>query len=581
MIAAVAVLPHLPGLSGGFVYDDFRFVKDNSGIQHWGEPWELLFSPSRMTVEPDLDIWRPLRTLFFAIQFSFFGLHPAGYHAFSLLIFLGVVRALLELARQLGVQETPALFFIGLLFGWHPLTVESVAWISSQGDLLAALFACLALALAGRRPALSLIALGAALLGKESAAPAFLVLFLAGRCWRPDARPTRKDWLAALIVLIAYVALRQWILGRNFTAGGQGFGQIDAMLADRVLVFAQNIVLFLRLFLFPWRLSVDYGDGYPREPGLVDLLGAGALIAALVFWFVRSRQPPVIRLGLIFAGAFFLPTSGLLFAMRNPTAERFHLLPTAGMALCVGATLWQLRTPLRWPLVCTVLVLLGTRSTLRTLDWRGQIPLFEAELAFHPESIEAHMAVGAEHAINGDLPRAVPHYQEVLRLTAEGDARRIKTLFNLAVLQIEAEDRTAAIPTLEQCRAEMLATGTPPPQESELARTWALLGNLYLTRVGPEPAEEVLQEGLRWLGERPDLLTELAFLRLRAGAPEDALPLYEAAVAAGGSGPRLFTQLGDTLLRLQRSEEATVWLQRALQLDPRYPPALRLLQKGG
>ena len=42
----------------------------------------------RVSDPPDTDIWRPLRTLGFALQYRVFGTHAAGYHAVSLLLHL-------------------------------------------------------------------------------------------------------------------------------------------------------------------------------------------------------------------------------------------------------------------------------------------------------------------------------------------------------------------------------------------------------------------------------------------------------------------------------------------------------------
>ena len=56
----------------------------------------------------------------------------------SLVGFLLVLRAFLAWLQTLPGMSRTAVVFSGLLFGLHPLSVESVAWISSQGDLGAA-----------------------------------------------------------------------------------------------------------------------------------------------------------------------------------------------------------------------------------------------------------------------------------------------------------------------------------------------------------------------------------------------------------------------------------------------------------
>ena len=577
LIAAVALLPHLPGLLGNFVYDDFRFVSENPGVHTLEQPYELVANVERMTAQPDRDIWRPLRTLGFALQHALFQNQPAGYHALSLLGFFGTVLALLCLARGLGLRTPLSLWIVGLSFGWHPLTVESVAWISSQGDLQAAALVCLTLALSGTRPWLALLTAALALLAKESAAPLVLALFAARLWMEKRQRPTLRLIGSVLLLTVAYLVVRQNVLDRDLSAGGQGFAQIDAPLSERLLVFSQNLPLLLRLYLAPWHLSVDYGDGYPRAPGALDVVLTVVLlmVAGWVWW--RGRPRPPVRFAITFTLLFFLLTSGLLFAMRSPTAERFHLLPAAGLSLLTAALLRSPRPMLLRVSVLVWLLFLGTRTAVRTLDWCNQETLFQAELALHPESVEAHLAIGVVHGEAGQTRQAEEHYRRVLELTSPGDIRQIKILFLLAAMRIEAGDRRSAVPLLESCRQQMLASQQLPEPESELSQTWSVLGNLYLTQIGPEAARPVLEEGRRLLGERSDLLTELAFLHLKEGHPERALPLYRAALAAGGRGARLYTQLGDTLLRLDQVAEGHQWLRQALDLDPDFGPAHRLL----
>src|SRR5215471_10376627 len=91
----------------------------------------------------------------------------------------------LVLARATGMLAPSA--FVAAVFGWHPLHVESVAWVSQRKDVLCGLFSVLALALhagavrrpsRGRRAAVA-AAVALALLSKPTAVtlPFALVLF--------------------------------------------------------------------------------------------------------------------------------------------------------------------------------------------------------------------------------------------------------------------------------------------------------------------------------------------------------------------------------------------------------------------
>jgi hypothetical protein len=284
LVALIALLPHLRGLGNGFVYDDFRFVAENPGIQTLERPAELVASVERMSRPLDRDIWRPLRTLLFALQWRLFSGHAAGFHAVSLLLHLLLVRGVVALAQRLPGLERVHAWAAGLLFGLHPVTVESVAWISSQGDLLAGGLVVGSLLAAARRPLLALGLAALALLAKESALPLCAVVFLAARWWRDDARPRTRLAFAIAVATLLYVVARQHVLGRDFGFGASGLGQRDAPLSERLHQGLQSSAVALRLFVWPRPLAIAYDDGFlppARSLGFLDVALALAKLAVV------------------------------------------------------------------------------------------------------------------------------------------------------------------------------------------------------------------------------------------------------------------------------------------------------------
>ena len=79
--------------------------------------------------------WHPLTWLSHALDVTLFGLDPRGHHATSVLLHaLNAVVAFLAMRRLTGALWTSA--FFAALFAWHPLRVESVAWVAERKDLL-------------------------------------------------------------------------------------------------------------------------------------------------------------------------------------------------------------------------------------------------------------------------------------------------------------------------------------------------------------------------------------------------------------------------------------------------------------
>ena len=107
--------------------------------------------------------WHPLTWISHAVDIAVWGLNPCGHHLTNVVIhgantFIVVllVLKLLLVARERAPGGTVPLFLTekgahlaaavtGLLFGLHPLHVESVAWISERKDLLCGFFFLLGL----------------------------------------------------------------------------------------------------------------------------------------------------------------------------------------------------------------------------------------------------------------------------------------------------------------------------------------------------------------------------------------------------------------------------------------------------
>jgi hypothetical protein len=116
-------------------FDDREYVTENPVVQA-GITWPGLrwaFGGSHASK------WHPLTWLSHMLDCQMFGLKPGAHHlvnlgfhvANSLLLFL-------VLRRMTGAVWRSAL--VAALFAWHPLHVESVAWIAERKDLLSAFF---------------------------------------------------------------------------------------------------------------------------------------------------------------------------------------------------------------------------------------------------------------------------------------------------------------------------------------------------------------------------------------------------------------------------------------------------------
>src|SRR5262245_32043414 len=151
-LVLLVIVSFSPAFSAQFVsWDDTDNLIKNS---HWRS-----FTPQSlrwMFTAFHLDHYQPLTWLSFAVEYTFWGMDPSGYHGTNILIhainavlFFLLARRLLHIGltgadpRRGGAARpelTAAAALAAALWAVHPLRVESVAWVTERRDVLSTLF---------------------------------------------------------------------------------------------------------------------------------------------------------------------------------------------------------------------------------------------------------------------------------------------------------------------------------------------------------------------------------------------------------------------------------------------------------
>jgi protein O-mannosyl-transferase len=131
-IVLISFFAYLPVLQNGLLeWDDYGYINNNP----------LIYSINLKEIFSHIVMWNyhPLTILTLAIEYYFFGLNATGYHAVSLLFHLLNV-SLVFYTILLLCDRIEVALIASLLFGIHPIHVESVAWVSELKDLLYTFF---------------------------------------------------------------------------------------------------------------------------------------------------------------------------------------------------------------------------------------------------------------------------------------------------------------------------------------------------------------------------------------------------------------------------------------------------------
>lgn len=423
VLAVFAV--YLPGLRGGFVFDDYPNIVLNRALHVTSMEWRDWVAATFSSDAGRLQ--RPLAMLTFAAQHYFTGLDPGpmklvniAIHAFNALLVFGLCRALL---RATGANDTTRVSALALimasLWALMPINLMGVLFIVQRMESLSHLFvfAGLWLYIAGRERQrqgrsgwwhIFAGILGCGALGtlcKESAVllPLYsLVLEIVLFRFRTadGARDRKLALFYGVTLFLPAIAAIAWLLPKAMSPGA--YARRDFDMADRLLTQPRVLLDYLRWTVLPnlSQLSL-FHDDYPASRGPFSppsTLPALALLAALAFAAFRLRfRRPLFALGVawFFAAqaltATFIPLE-LVFEHRNYFASVGVAIALVDLLLPRAADAKRLRIGM---LIAAMMTLFYAGTTcLRANEWRDPLAFAYTEAAKHPASPRAsyHLA---------------------------------------------------------------------------------------------------------------------------------------------------------------------------------------------
>lgn len=342
LVVFLVGLVYLPSLQNGFV--------------NWDDDVHLLKNPfvHGLTVVNLRNIWTstvnqiyiPLTSLSFALEYQMFGAQPAIYHFTNLVLHLAVTAGVLVFGLWCRLPLA-ACTVAALIFGLHPVHVESVAWVTERKDVLYAVFYMGSLLAYGaylrdarlQRWWLIVVLCGVlSVLAKPMALSLPLILFLLDWYHRRGISPRvvrEKMFLGSLMAPVVWMTYIQHIRPLN--------GQFP----ESLLLAAWSLTFPIVKFVFPSGLTIIYGAPQPvaiTTPayGAAVVLVIGLGVLAVIF---RRNRLFIFSLSYYVLSIFFLVRWDAA-ADANLVADRFMYLPSVGFCLLIGTAAAE--TWLRW-----------------------------------------------------------------------------------------------------------------------------------------------------------------------------------------------------------------------------------------
>lgn len=434
ILLIVTILALSPVLFAGFIrLDDYDHLFENPQLRRmslsglvgvWAHPYWNLYIPITYSVWWALELIGSLAGSLAQNAWLF--------HAFNLGIHLANVVLVFFLVRTLvrgDEKDTPPkaadavdgiALIAALLFGLHPMQVESVAWVSELKGELAAMFGLLGLWVhcrSGRRVVIALLFV-AATLSKPSAIvfPAIVLLV--------DRVLLRRKFLSSVLLAALYgVPL---LFCAIVTKHLQPNSELDfvPLPHQRLLVAADAIAFYVTKVLVPIHLAVDYGrtprlaleqasSAWLAFSSLLAVAGIGLVINALVRPKALAQVPgqSLIYCGLGIFIASVAPVLGLVpfgFQSLSTVANRYLYVPLFGLSLILAGVLVRFRdiTSSR-RIAALYLAILAALSFQQAWRWRSTEALFSYTMSVNPRSYIGAFCIGDEFMRSGRLDDSV------------------------------------------------------------------------------------------------------------------------------------------------------------------------------
>jgi tetratricopeptide (TPR) repeat protein len=440
VLACVTLADYWPVRHYEFVnFDDLTGIVNTPQINS-GLTWRNIVWAFRST---QLGNWQPLTSISAMLDCQFFGLNPGPPHLENVLFHAAdSVLLFLALHQLTGSRWRSA--FVAALFAWHPLHVESVAWISERKDVLSSFFWMLTLLAYGKYTGhrskffylLTIVFFALGLMSKPMLVTLPFALLLLDfwplnrianlQLQLADLKsPAQPAPLSEIVrEKIPFFALSLAMCCVTFLA--QAHTEAVVPLAN--LPFASRIAnaliayqTYVQKMFWPRGLAVYYPmttDGLAWRAALAAIF----LILVSAAFFRERKQRPYLLVGWLWFLGTLVPVIGIVQVGLQAMADRYSYIPLIGLFILLAWSAGDICTEIRAAkfaatalaavalLVCLVL----TRSQLKY--WQNSIALFSHSVEVRPDSPLIQNNLAGELISHGQFTEAAARAEVALRL---------------------------------------------------------------------------------------------------------------------------------------------------------------------
>jgi tetratricopeptide (TPR) repeat protein len=529
------------GENGFILFDDAGFITDNPVVLQ-GLNLESIKWAFTTTLSGN---WLPLTWLSHIMDVEMFGVRPAGHHLVSLAFHLLSVIVLFEILYRFTGRMWTAVI-AAILFGIHPLRVESVAWAAERKDVLSCLFGLLAVwsylhyarkKTAGRYGIVFvLLLLG---LMSKSMLVTWPVVFLLLDFWPLRRYPWQRPCGSALtsepqphdtfwglwLEKIPFFVLSGVFCAIAFLAQ-KHTGAVVNLQACSFLMRMENVVISYVLYLwkmvYPAGLALLYP--FPKEISVVFFLFCAVFLCCVtVFAAAQWRKRPYLAFGWLWYLVTLIPVIGLVRIGSQSMADRYTYIPSIGISIIAGWVFEDLLRRGKWlrrgaatllVIICGALLIVTWRQVG---FWKNSVTIFDHTLAVTGSNPAMRINYADALKRAGEFKEARNQCEEILRIYPDDTE-------SLAMLG-EISQQTGRLDEAIEYWLKALR-GNPAPSDFILYR----LGSVYIQKEDYPAAEKYSRQAIAVEPACTGGYVNLGIISKKQGRVAEAVAIWEKAL---------------------------------------------------
>jgi len=524
--------------------------------------------------------WHPITWVSHMVDVHIFGLKSGPHHLINLLIHI-INSVLVVYFFWKTTKTTWPSVLIGALFAFHPLRVESVAWVAERKDVLSCLFWNLTLISYSRfterpvfvRYCVVLLAMGLGFMTKAMAVTIPFVMLLLD-LWPLDRvrsyglinkkkglmiipwRLVIEKWpfflLSFMVSIITY-----YVQDKTGAVGSIDVVPFTERIANALVVY----VLYLWKTIWPFNLAVFYPLRDWAAWQVISSLMFLLTVSFLVFKF--SVKHKWLVTGWLWYLGSLVPVIGLVQVGSQSMADRYTYIPLIGIYIVFAWSLKELVENSLYlkryivTIIVIVMVLLAIRTQNQVSYWKNSVTLYTHALEVTENNPLANYNLGIFLHNHGSISEAAPYLSAALQINpsralywfgrglnydARGNIYQAEVHYEQA-LRLDAEHRFSN-------------------------RLYYYLGVIKLKQGHWDGAEKYLKKSLDFDPNNNSAFFMLGNVMMAQNRLDDAYGYYSEAVKLDPGDAYSVCGLGDVSFHLGHFQEAKGYFEKALMLAP-------------